>query len=61
MLKNIPALVPPELMKIMMETGHGDELRAAAAAKSPLTGMDQESIMKQVGKEGILCRIWCWR
>ena len=26
MLKNIPAMMPPELMKILMEMGHGDEL-----------------------------------
>ncbi len=26
MLKGIPAIIPPELMKIMMEMGHGDEL-----------------------------------
>lgn len=26
MLKRIPAILPPELMKIMMEMGHGDEL-----------------------------------
>ena len=26
MLKNIPPLMPPELMKILMEMGHGDEL-----------------------------------
>jgi L-fucose mutarotase len=26
MLKNIPNLMPPELMKILMEMGHGDEL-----------------------------------
>jgi L-fucose mutarotase len=26
MLKNIPAPMPPELMKIMLEMGHGDEL-----------------------------------
>ena len=26
MLKNIPSIIPPELMKIMMEMGHGDEL-----------------------------------
>ncbi|MCE5344134.1 MAG: fucose isomerase [Eubacteriales bacterium] len=26
MLKNIPAIMPPELMKIMLEMGHGDEL-----------------------------------
>lgn len=26
MLKHIPAIIPPELMKIMMEMGHGDEL-----------------------------------
>ena len=26
MLKNIPSISPPELMKIMMEMGHGDEL-----------------------------------
>jgi L-fucose mutarotase len=26
MLKNIPQMMPPELMKIMLEMGHGDEL-----------------------------------
>lgn len=26
MLKNIPAIITPELMKTMMEMGHGDEL-----------------------------------
>ncbi len=26
MLKNIPKLMPPELLKIMMEMGHGDEI-----------------------------------
>lgn len=26
MLKSIPAIIPPELLKIMMEMGHGDEL-----------------------------------
>lgn len=26
MLKGIPAIMPPELMKILMEMGHGDEL-----------------------------------
>ena len=26
MLKNIPDLMPPDLMKILMEMGHGDEL-----------------------------------
>lgn len=26
MLKNIPAIISPELMKIMMEMGHGDEI-----------------------------------
>ena len=26
MLKNIPKAMPPELMKIMLEMGHGDEL-----------------------------------
>ena len=26
MLKNIPEMMPPELMKIMLEMGHGDEL-----------------------------------
>ena len=26
MLKNIPKMMPPELMKIMLEMGHGDEL-----------------------------------
>ena len=26
MLKGIPAILPPELLKIMMEMGHGDEL-----------------------------------
>ena len=26
MLKNIPKMMPPELMKILLEMGHGDEL-----------------------------------
>ena len=26
MLKNIPAILPPELLKLMSEMGHGDEL-----------------------------------
>ncbi len=26
MLKGIPAIIPPELLKILMEMGHGDEL-----------------------------------
>ncbi len=26
MLKGIPALIPPELLKILMEMGHGDEI-----------------------------------
>ena len=26
MLKGIPAIIPPELMKLLMEMGHGDEL-----------------------------------
>jgi L-fucose mutarotase len=26
MLKNIPPIIPPELMKILMEMGHGDEI-----------------------------------
>ena len=26
MLKNIPAIISPEFMKILMETGHGDEI-----------------------------------
>ncbi len=26
MLKGIPAILPPELLKIMMEMGHGDEI-----------------------------------
>ena len=26
MLKNSPAIIPPELMKIMMEMGHGNEI-----------------------------------
>lgn len=26
MLKGIPAIIPPELMKILMEMGHGDQL-----------------------------------
>ena len=26
MLKGIPSIIPPELLKIMLEMGHGDEL-----------------------------------
>lgn len=31
MLKGIPAILPPELLKILMEMGHGDELLLADA------------------------------
>ena len=26
MLKGIPSIIPPELLKILMEMGHGDEI-----------------------------------
>ncbi len=26
MLKNVPSIIPPELLKVLMEMGHGDEL-----------------------------------
>lgn len=26
MLKGIPSIIPPELLKVLMEMGHGDEL-----------------------------------
>jgi L-fucose mutarotase len=26
MLKNVPPIIPPELMKVLMEMGHGDEI-----------------------------------
>ena len=29
MLKNIPKIIPPELLKILCEMGHGDELVVA--------------------------------
>jgi L-fucose mutarotase len=31
MLKNIPKILPPELVKVMMEMGHGDEIVLADA------------------------------
>ncbi len=44
MLKGIPSIVPPELLKILMEMGHGDEIvigdgnfPAAAYAEPPGT------------------------
>lgn len=37
MLKNIPACITPELMKILMEMGHGDEIILADANFPALT------------------------
>ena len=45
MLKNIPAILPPDLLKILMEMGHGDDLAlvdgnhpAARIAKATSSG-----------------------
>ena len=35
MLKGIPAILPPELLKILMEMGHGDELLLAVLPSDP--------------------------
>ena len=48
MLKGIPNILPPELMKILMEMGHGDTIvigdgnfpHASIAGDSPLVRMD---------------------
>ena len=37
MLKNIPACITPELMKVLMEMGHGDEIILADANFPALT------------------------
>ena len=48
MLKNIPSILSPELLKILMEMGHGDEIvigdgnfpHASIAGDSPLIRLD---------------------
>ena len=34
MLKHIPAILTPELLKVLMEMGHGDEIVIAEDRKS---------------------------
>ena len=43
MLKGIPAILPPELLKILMERGPGDEL-LLADANSPRLGQPERVI-----------------
>jgi L-fucose mutarotase len=40
MLKNIPPIISPELMKVMMEMGHGDEI-VLADGNFPAAGIAQ--------------------
>ncbi|MFD1484222.1 RbsD/FucU family protein [Lacticaseibacillus baoqingensis] len=43
MLKGIPEILPPELMKILMEMGHGDEL-LIADGNYPKFGMPEQVV-----------------
>ncbi len=54
MLKGIPSILPPDLLKVLMEMGHGDELvigdgnfpaaRIAKVAQAPLLRCDGHSV-----------------
>jgi len=50
MLKNIPSIISPELMKVLMEMGHGDEIVLAdgnypsASAGPPVIRADGHGI-----------------
>ena len=43
MLKNIPKIIPPELLKILCEMGHGDEL-VIADGNFPSASMGQRVV-----------------
>jgi L-fucose mutarotase len=43
MLKNIPAIISPEFMKILMEMGHGDEI-VLADGNFPAAGVAQRLV-----------------
>lgn len=45
MLKNIPQIIPPDLLKILAEMGHGDEI-VIADANFPSSNMgDRKSVV----------------
>ncbi len=43
MLKNIPKIIPPELLKILCEMGHGDEI-VIADGNFPTASMGQRAV-----------------
>lgn len=47
MLKNIPSILSPELLKIMMEMGHGDEI-VIADGNFPAASVALETISQQL-------------
>ena len=53
MLKGIPALISPELMKTMMEMGHGDEL-VLADANFPAVSHAQRLVRSDCGIPALL-------
>ncbi|MFC6323227.1 RbsD/FucU family protein [Companilactobacillus baiquanensis] len=48
MLKGIPSILPPELMKLLMEMGHGDEL-LIGDGNYPKFGQPAENVIRMDG------------
>jgi L-fucose mutarotase/ribose pyranase (RbsD/FucU family) len=46
MLKGIPPIIPPGLMKILLEMGHGDELLICDGLFPVYTDVDEKSKRK---------------
>ena len=44
MLKGIPAILSPELLKVMMEMGHGDEITIGDGNSNEATGNTGASV-----------------
>jgi L-fucose mutarotase len=51
MLKGIPGILPPDLLKFMMEMGHGDELVIADVTTGEKSGYANIIIKKGVVKQ----------
>lgn len=62
MLKHIPAILTPDLLKVLMEMGHGDEIVIAdgnfpgAAIAKRLIRLDGHGVRRYSGQCCIFCR-----
>lgn len=52
MLKNIPSILSPELLKVLMEMGHGDEL-VIADGNFPAESMGKDAIVIRADGHGV--------